>query len=276
MAKRKYNRKPVESQHEEKSFFAKIWDFYNNNKVTVLTSLVVIVGTLITVAVLTQMRNRKEMDASEKYDTAMTYIQYIWMVEDEETQNAYTQQHFTLLNELLTEYPDTVAAVRARLYMGKIYYIEAFQNGDTTAVSTALSYYTQAREKSKSDFYYTLATLGMALCREFNNEYSQALELYQEIVDDYNNEGFTATALVGMARCKEILADVEAALTYYQQVADDYPDSRWSRFAKGKIYFYTGQADYVGSASVGTVVPSLGTATTTASDALQFVPPAIE
>ncbi len=192
--------------------------------------------------------------ANRMYDSSLSYLNNINYITNESDKAKVYQEQMNNLSVLVQIYPKTVAATRARLFLGKAFFEEAFQSGKQDNLNMALSYYNSAYENTKTGFYKALALIGRGQCYEQKNDFKKAFDDYNQIVTKYFNEGFTPVALISMARSKEMSGDVTTAIEYYNRVLKEYPDSLWSRFAKGKIYFFS---DSPGSTNTtkGTSVP---------------------
>lgn len=229
---------------EEATFWMKLVDLYNNNK-TLLNVLffIVLAGGLL----FAFMRNRQqnnEKEAAHLYDSAVSQIPYIYMIEDETEMIEYYSQLVAQIEKVVNDYPSTIASVRARLFLGKVHY-ESFQSGQETTLDLTISYFQDALDAADSKFYQALATLALAQTYEqsatvnnVNADFTTATTYYQLILDDYSGMGFDATALIGLGRLRELFGDIEESRVYYGKVIDNYPDSLWARYARGKIYSY--------------------------------------
>ncbi len=222
---------------------------------SVIFGAVVLIIVIITVSNYISSSNNEK--ANKQYDMAQNYLSYInnpaFTTNETERLNIYNQQ-VQSLESLVQLYPKTVASIRARLLLGRIFYNDFFQTGKADSIQKAQNYYNSAYLAAGSDFYKVLALLGRAQCSEQGNKYDKAFEDYTIIVQKYTNEGFAPLALVGLARCREQMSDTEHALGYYKQLIKDYPNSEWVRFAKGKIYFYSDTAGK-NTTSSNTVIP---------------------
>ncbi len=238
----KKEKMPSQVPNNNLEWLENLIEFAKSNQVFLTVIFVVILLGAIGLSVFSQMKKNEAEESNKLYDIAMSQVQMMVNTEDEAQRQQLFQQHVAGLDQLIQTYPNTVAAVRARLYMGKIYFSEAYSTQNAQAIVMALQYYQQARDTAKSDFFRALGTIGMAYCYEQQNDYAKAFASFQDVVNNYPKEGFNPVCLVGMARAKEMVNDVAGALVYYNQVVSQYPDSIWARFAHGKIYFYGGTA----------------------------------
>lgn len=236
---------PVQDSKADKTVLEKALHFAEENKNLLTIILFVLLLGGLGLAVFSNIQNRKELEAAQYYDEAMIYLKYINYTTDTDLQNEYFNAHLLNLDTLTQNYSGTVAGVRAKLYLARLY----FQSGmsDDTAMATAVSYYQQAKDETKNDFYQCLATLGLASCFEQSGSYDEAVVYYQEVLDDYADQGFNDTALVQLAMMYQANMDYETAVNYYVQIFSDYPDGTWARFAKAQVYRLTGTADGTGS-----------------------------
>lgn len=233
--------KPVKSAPLETNtaWLEKIAGFVKSNQLLLTIILAVALLGVLGGTVYSQMKRNEADEANKIFDIAMSEVQMMINSEDEAQRQQLFQDHLTQLESLIQTYPKTIAAVRARLYMGKIYFSEAYQSGNIDAIGMALQYYSDAKDYAKNNFFRALGAIGMAYCYEQQNNYIQAAASFQEVLDNYPDEGFNPLCLVGLARSKEMVSDINGAITYYNKVISGYPESYWTRFARGKIYFYS-------------------------------------
>ena len=199
------------------------------------TAVLAVVLVLVLIQSVTASNQEK---ASRMYDMAQSYLNNIQYVTNQADRERIYQEQINNLGGIVQMYSGTTAATRARLYLGKVYYEEAYRSGKQEALNTAASYYKSVVDSSAPDFYKALALIGSAQCSEQMNDYVNAFNKYNQVVVKYPKEGFNPMALTGMARSKEMLGDLNGAITYYRQVAQEYPASLWTRYAKGKIYSF--------------------------------------
>jgi tetratricopeptide (TPR) repeat protein len=200
---------------------------------------VVLIALLLGFSLFNQ--NSKNEKANKIYDQAIFYIHNIQSIStNEEEKNKIFQEQINSLSMLSEVYAKTTASIRAELYLGRLFYEQANTAGKAEAMNQAISYYTKAYENSRSGFYKALALLGRGECFEQKNDLSKAFDDYQTVFTKFPKEGFNATALIAMARTKEMAGggDINSALAYYRQLIKEYPSSLWTKYAKGKLYFY--------------------------------------
>ncbi|MGC8764877.1 MAG: tetratricopeptide repeat protein [Brevinematia bacterium] len=207
-------------------------------KIQLIVTAVVILILVIGAFVFTYVKNSNEEKAARIYDIAVLTIQNLSGITNQAERNEYYQNQVNNLNLLIQNYPATVGAVRARLFLGKTMYQTYYFTRNDEALNLAISYYTGAFDKARSKFYKSLALLGRAQCYEQKNDMTKAFEDYEMVYQKYRGEGFGAISLVGMARVKEMQDDVNTSIQLYKKVVSDFPDSSWVVFAKGKLYFY--------------------------------------
>jgi predicted negative regulator of RcsB-dependent stress response len=140
--------KPVKNVPlEEKSVvFEKIAEFVKSNQLLLTIVLAALALGALGYSVYSQMKSNEADEANRIYDVAMSEVQMMINSDDETQRQQLFQDHLTQLDGLIQSYPKTVAAVRARLYMGKIYFSEAYQSGNVQAIASALQYYSDARD----------------------------------------------------------------------------------------------------------------------------------
>lgn len=217
----------------------KLYSFIAKNSLVVSIASGAVVLVVVLGFTLAMINNSNQDKATKALDEAFSYINNISYITNDADRNKVFQDQMNNMVIMIQSYPKTVAANRARLFLGRTYFQDAFRSGKQDALNMSLSYYTSALEFSKTDFYRTLSLMGRAQCYEQKNEYAKAFEDYNLVVTRFNKEGFTPAALVGLARSKEMIGDINQALQYYQKVSKEYTNSLWSRFAKGKIYYYS-------------------------------------
>ncbi len=203
----------------------------------ILAVIVSVVFTLVVgYTVYTQIQMNQYEKAAEIYDTAIGTIDNLQYVTNDQARGQYYSQQIRNLQMLVDNYPKTVPAVRARLFLGRMFYMDGMQNKDS--LKKALGFYTDAEHYASNPFYKTLSLIGQGLCLEQQDLFNDAFVAYQKIDQKYAKTGFRATALMGMGRSREMMNRVKEALTFYQQLVRDYPDSEWATFARGKVYYY--------------------------------------
>lgn len=216
-----------------------LYAFIVNNTLVVSIASGAVVLVVVLGFTLSMMNTNNQDKATKALDEAFSYINNISYITNDADRNKVFQDQMNNMVIMIQSYPKTIAANRARLFLGRTYFQDAFRSGKQDALNMSLSYYTSALEFAKSDFYRTLALMGRAQCYEQKNDYAKAFDDYNLVVTRFNKEGFTPAALIGLARSKEMIGDVNQALQYYQEVSKEYTNSLWSRFAKGKIYYYS-------------------------------------
>jgi len=195
---------------------------------------------MVLYTVLNFFNTSKIEKSSQIFDTAISVINNINYITNESDKSKYYQEQVNNLNSLIQLYPDTVPAMRARLFLGKLYYESAYRSGKQEAINQSVNYYSGVLVLSKSDFYKSLAAIGLAYCYEQKNDFIKAFENFNLVLTKYPNEGFNEVALIGMARAKEMQGDVNNAIVFYKKVVSEYTNSLWTKYAKGKIFYFSG------------------------------------
>ncbi|MCX7820306.1 MAG: tetratricopeptide repeat protein [Brevinematales bacterium] len=216
----------------------KLLEFVNKFRMQLIISASLIAVILIGLIFYIYFKTSNEEKSAQLYDRAIFTIQNLMYVTNETERNEYYQQQINNLNLVVQNYPSTLGAIRARLFLGKIMYQTYTFSKNEEAMAQAISYYSGAFERSKIPFYKALALLGRAQCYEQKNDVAKAFEDYQEVYLKFKKEGFAPIALIGMARAKEMQNEVETSIGFYKKVLSDFPDSYWASFARGKVYFY--------------------------------------
>jgi hypothetical protein len=221
-------------------FFLELFTKYKTQFSIITGGIAVIV---IIVFALNMVSTNNNETATRALDSAITTINGLSMVSNESDRMRVYQEQINMLQSVVQSYPGTVASERARLFLGKIFYNEAYRGGNQEGFNMAMAFYTALYETGKSSFYKAMALLGRAECYEQKQDFMHAYGDYELVTKNFSKEGFNAFALVGMARNKEMMSvtdptAMKTSLELYQKIAVDYPDSSWSRLAKGKIYYY--------------------------------------
>lgn len=216
-------------------------DFILKNKFVLSIVGGALIAVLLGFATVAYFNNSNNEKANKVYDMAISYLNNLGAITNDSDRAKVYQEQINSLNGMIQAYSGTLAAVRARLLLGKIYYESAYQSGKPELLNMALNYYTAAFERSKSEFYRSLALIGQAQCNEQKGDLNKAFEQYGTLYAKYPTAGFAPYALVGMARTKEMQNDpsgnaMKEALQYYQKLVREFPDSAWVRYAKGKLY----------------------------------------
>ncbi len=216
----------------------KIVEFVNKFRVQLIVSASVVGIIVIGLIVYIYFNTSNEENASQEYDKAIFTIQNLMYITNEVERNEYYQQQMNKLNMIVQNYPATLGAIRARLFLGKVMYQTYTFSRNEEAMAQAISYYSGAIERANIPFYKALALLGRAQCYEQKNDVAKAFEDYQEVYIKFKTEGFAPLALIGMARVKEMQNELETSIQLYKKVITDFPYSYWASLARGKVYFY--------------------------------------
>lgn len=211
-----------------------------------------VLAVILVIVMIQSVSASNQEKASRMYDMAQSYINNIQYVTNQADREKIYQEQINNLAGVVQMYPGTTAATRARLFLGKVFYEEAYRSGKQDVLNTALSYYRSVYDSSAPDFYKALSLIGSAQCNEQMNDYVNAFSKYNLILVKFPKEGFNPMAVIGMARSKEMLGDINAAISFYRQAAQDYPNSLWSRYAKGKIYSFNETPNQKTSVPAGT------------------------
>lgn len=245
MAKKIIRGQRENSSHtqEEKGFnFATmlegILEYIMQNKIAILIGLIIVIGVVTGTIVYSQNQKANKEEAAKIYDTFYIGMQQLQYMEDAAKQGEFFNKLIVSLEELIQVYPDTVPAVRARLYLGRLLADQFSRTQDQKAYQRAMAHFRDASVYAKSDFYKAMATMGIAQCYEQGTLYSSAFKEYEIIVNNYPEAGFSAVALIGMARTKEMMDDYVSANKYYKKVADEFSGSMWAKYARGKMYYF--------------------------------------
>ncbi len=231
--------KPNEKQEKLEKIIIELIEFIGKFKIQIIVIAGIILVLLITASILLYIKNSNEEKSAKIYDVAVLTIQNLSGITNQNERNEYYQNQVNNLGFLIQNYPSTVGAIRARLFLGKLMYQNYYFTKTTDeALNLAISYYTGAYERSKSEFYKALALLGRAQCYEQKNDLIKAYEDYELVYQRYRNQGFGAISLISMARTKEMQQDLNTSIQLYKKVITDFPDSYWVIFAKGKLHFY--------------------------------------
>lgn len=231
--------KPPINKNQKKHGFEPVLEFFLKHKWTVTIAAGAVLVLVLVVIGIQSVSQSNQDKAGRMYDIAQSYINSLRYETNTSKRQQIYQDQLNNLNGLIQTYPNTVAAARARLYLGRAYYEEAYTTGKEESINAALTYYRSVLDSGASDFHKALALIGSAQCSEQKNDYTSAYENYSQVVSRYRKQGFTPLAMIGMARSKEIAGDVQNALIYYRQLVQEFPDSLWNRYALGKIYFYS-------------------------------------
>jgi tetratricopeptide (TPR) repeat protein len=222
-------------------------ELLTKNKTLISSIIGGVMLVVVIVFALNMVSTNNNESATRALDSAITTINNLSMVSNESDRMKIYQEQINMLQSLVQSFPGTVAAERARLFLGKIFYNEAYRGGNQEGLTLALSFYSGLYETGKSSFYKAMALFGRAECYEQKQDFMHAYSDYELVTKEFSKEGLNAFALVGMARNKEMMSvsdpnALKMALDLYQKVAINYPKSGWSRFAKGKIYYYNDMA----------------------------------
>jgi len=216
-----------------------VWiiEFIKKYRLVLAIGISVIFALFVGYSFYTQIRMNQYEKSAEVYDTAIGIIDNLQSITNTKLRGQYYAKQIQNLQMMVQNYPKTVPAIRARLFLGRVFYMDGMQNKDS--LKKALGYYQDAVNFAPNPFYKSLSLIGLGLCYEQQNEFKKAFDADQEIIQKYSDTGFEATALIGMARSREMMNQVKEALVLYQQLVRDYPNSVWASFARGKLYYYS-------------------------------------
>jgi tetratricopeptide (TPR) repeat protein len=237
-----------------KNLFDQVLEFILKNKWPVTIGAGIVLASALVLVAVMGVSQSNEDKAGQMYDVSQSYINSLRYVTNRTDRERIYQEQINNMNAIIQSYPGTVAATRARLYLGRAFYEEAYTTGKVDSISVAVSYYQSVIESGAADFHKALALIGSAQCSEQKNDYASAFRDYSLVAGKYRRQGFAPLALVGMARAKEMIGDIQNALFHYQQVIRDHPDSLWTRFAQGKIAFYSEPSQRVAAPAANTNV----------------------
>ncbi|NPV00919.1 MAG: hypothetical protein HPY53_06030 [Brevinematales bacterium] len=229
---------------QTKTPFENMVEFLNkNSRVLLVVAVGIILGSIV-LFLNYQNKNNEEGEATRIYDIALSSIENLNYVTNQQEQNRIFWTQISNMFVIIQTYPDTVSALRARLFLANNYLERtvgaSLSEADLNQVlSAAYTLYTDVVAKARTDFYRAAGTLGIAYCHEIRNDYRSAIEQYNLIIEKYSKEGFTPYAMIAKAQNLEALKDINGALGVYRDVADNFTNSEWHKFAKAKLYFYS-------------------------------------
>lgn len=121
------------------------------------------------------------------------------------------------LGRVISEFPDSVAATYAHLYLGHCFY----QVGE---FNKAAETYEKFLERCSEQGPKMLAYPKLGRCYEEMGNYENALNYYLNLLK-INDISIKEFAYEGAARCYEKIGDTQKALETYQTALDEYPSS---------------------------------------------------
>jgi len=235
----------MDSRNQKRSkTFDKVLDFVIKNRVQLaIAAGIIVLAAIVSGVFYTNYQNSLE-NSDTMYEQAVNIYNYLDSTTNSDQAASLMQSARNSLNLLSQEYPKSVAAARARLLLGRTYFMD-YQQGHQDSLNMALSFYNAVCEEAPSDYYRTLGLIGRATCYEEKKDYADASADYQLIATRYSSQGFTPMALIGLARIDELLdpGNISKAVALYKKVTDEYTNSLWTMYAKGRIYFLSDPAN---------------------------------
>ncbi|MFN4216535.1 MAG: tetratricopeptide repeat protein [Brevinematales bacterium] len=198
---------------------------------SVVGVLVVVVGLLFWFS----RQAEQEARASSLYDEALLVLVYQLpqVGTNQQLVNEISQYVLAKLDGVQRQYPKTLASVRAKILLGRLYAQSYLSQGLEDAYQQALQLYDDVARTS-SPFYRGLALINKAQLLEHHADWQGALETYRTVARKYD-EFYTPYAWVSLGRLGEIIGDKNTAVVAYETVVQKYTNSAWYGFALGRL-----------------------------------------
>ena len=211
-----------------------IVNFLKKYRLPIFIILGIIAVGLIAFGTISYVNTQNTEKANSMYDISLNMINNLNYIQDANERNTYYNQAITMMNNLITLYPKSVASMRARLFLARLLFDDALRNSKAESLQSAVQIYSDVFNLSDSHYYKSLALLGRAQCLEQTGQYDLAVTDYKNVVI-YSDEMYSPLAIIGMARCMELKNDMTSAMGYYKRIVQNYTNSGWYNYAKGKL-----------------------------------------
>ncbi len=221
----------MEKQGKAEEIFEGIFEFLKKYRKGIFYGIVAVLIVVIVIIFVSSRRRQKLERASFLFEKGYNlYIRGFSSTNQQQQSQLYDSAASQFLSAVDT-YPESTPAVRARLYLARIYY-------DRGKYDTAIGYLQEIPDVSKSEFYVPLSYLFLAECYLQKNDIASASEFYGRIYREYPDTGFGPSAMVGLAVCRELMGNSDDAKTIFSELTNRYPDSAWVNFALENIAFF--------------------------------------
>ena len=180
-------------------------EFYEGNRVVVLTGAVVLILLMLGVWALQAFKQSQDNQAVQEFSRAINLYQtekYREAVAAFQKAGAYRWSHYALL---------------AHLYEANSY----LAINDSDKAITAAERFIAGT--SSDSLYRQMGLLALASAEEQKNQCRQAVEHYSQAA--MIKAAFRERAIMGKGRCSEQLGDTKGALAAYKEYLQDNPDS---------------------------------------------------
>lgn len=193
------------------TFYARAWEFFDQNRTLVYGALAGLVVLVLAVIGYVLYQNQQGEEAEQHL------AQIIGIYEDGSFQEALdgTVDMLGLL-EIADEYGRTRAGNLAHFYAADALY----RLGE---IDRALEHFRAF--DAESDFIGASAVAGQAAVHEDREEFERAGELYRRAASLYENPLSTPQYLLSAGRAYELAGRYDDAREVYEEVRDEYPDS---------------------------------------------------
>lgn len=199
-----------------------------------IAALIIIVG--IALPLYLNQKEKQSIGAIEEFEILEdAYSEftssYNFYKEDEDIDQEEIDELVNGYNEIISKYPEEIAAQKANLHIAVIYSI-------TQNYEEALKYYEQAVEFKTQSYLTPRALFNMAAIQENLEQKNEAIASYKRIVDEFPVDLLSPHAMFNLARLHEDESqDLEDALAFYQLLIsnEEWEDSPWVNVAKSRL-----------------------------------------
>ena len=222
----------TKGEHHPDPPIERITRFLTRYRKPILISLgVVALATVALVIVLSVQTARTEAaliaveDLQDQFEA--------WEALDEEAQGAQYDGLAESAAAVVSEYPRTYAAVRARV-------LDARALAALGRYDEASSRFVEAAEARPRTYLAPVAYMDAAVAAENAGNTDRALELYRRIVDRYSGESAEVPrAVFSIGRVHEQRDEIAEAAEAYRQLIAAHPESGWTNLARNRIIALT-------------------------------------
>lgn len=207
----------MEMEKQENSGIIEIIKWVKRNKkpfFATLISVIVVVLIVVFVCVRIQMFNTA---ASDKLNTAMKVIS-----------SGNTVQGFSLVDDVISTYPNTPAAYRAIIIKASNL---IFQKKYDEAESLLKVYIEKAKPDTVKPIGYPL------LVATYDNadKLEQAISVSKDFLSKYTDNYLAPSVMENMARLYSLSGKAEEAKQVYQNIVDKFPETIYANRASEKL-----------------------------------------
>lgn len=217
-------------REDERTLQQRFIEFLSNNRILLLTVLIVIVVGIVGSFLYLEIADRRATAAAELAEELQSSYQE-WTELDGEEQSSMEEEIAATAAQILDRYGNTFAAQRAHFILGSI----AWENEEYQEASNQFSILSEEFPRS---YLAPVGLFNAAVAQEQLGNAEDARSRYEEIVDEYaDSSAQVPRALFALGRLSEASEAYEEAAGYYNRILDEYGESSWTTLARNRIIF---------------------------------------